>query len=214
MLGWAHPRPVELVPLGQVGGLTHSNLPRHGMHLGREALDAVQASLYPSPMDSALSGHCSSLWSAHSPEVSPFAGPFLEALVPSVSHSELEGLPQSCGPPPPVEWAMGFQGLSCLFWRMVKKLPAFRECRDQSIGAGLTLPSSYLSGPGMSPTLGASPRWASATQGGPELLLGPFTGEQRHPLCIRLHKGVTMSVKKKAIYSNAANSVPAQLTQL
>lgn len=96
MLGWAHPRPVGLVPLGQVGGLTRSNLPR--THLGREALDAVEASLYPSPMESALSGYCPSPWSAHSPEVSPFAGPFLEALVPSVAHSELEGLPQSCGP--------------------------------------------------------------------------------------------------------------------
>lgn len=52
----------------------------------------------PSIMELALSGHCPSPWPAHSPEVSPFAGPFLEALVPSVAHSELERLPWSGGP--------------------------------------------------------------------------------------------------------------------
>lgn len=46
-------------------------------------------------------------------------------------------------------------------------------------GADTPIPTPARTPGTIAPTLGASSRWASATQGGPELLLGPFTGEQR-----------------------------------
>lgn len=53
-----------------------------------------------------------------------------------------------------------------------------------------------------------------ATQGGPELPWIHLLENKGIRSASTLHKGVTMSVKKEAIYSNAANSVPAQLTRL
>lgn len=47
------------------------------------------------------------------------------------------------------------------------------------------------------------PRWASATQGGPELLAAPFVGEQRHPLRTKRDRSVKKEAAAAAIYPNA-----------
>lgn len=80
------------------------------------------------------------------------------------------------------------------------KPPALRAGGDQGTGADAgaqpTTPSPPGPDPGdTAPTPGASLRWASATQGGPKLVAGPFMREQRPPAP---HKGVTTSVKKEA----------------
>ena len=86
---------------------------------------------------------------------------------------------------PPAD-AVGLQGLSGQLWRMGVKplLSGTAGTRALRLGdAGHTpLPVTL------------PPRWASATQGGPELLAAPVMGEQRLPLRTKRDR----SVKKEA----------------